>query len=201
MATELNRISRYRQLLRRDIPSGTRCTLEWLLAGAARRNARLDPPSLPRRDLDGPQLIALADDAVEEAVSLVGAQFGNLQLYIAAHDMLLLVAHRNFNAEFLDQFACLTPDGRTACSRAIASGRRVIVADVANDELFAPHVPAALSAGFRAVQSTPLRGESGQVFGIVSTHFAGPRSFSNDELGRLDGQARRISSELARAWA
>ena len=55
-----------------------------------------------------------------------------------------------------------------ACGRAAREGGRVIVEDVQTDPGFAPHSRIAASAGFRAVQSTPLFSRAGEVLGMLS---------------------------------
>ena len=200
MESNVDRIGQYRRMLRQALPSGTRSTLEWLLVDAVRFRAAQEQGTRPWAQYRAPKLIAIADRAVTEAARLMGSQFANMQLYLASHDTLLLLAYRNLDPGFVGRFACFTPDGRTTCSRAVASGERVILEDIEADERFAPHLPAALAAGFRALQSTPLTSAAGVPFGVLTTHFAAPHAFSNDELGELDAHARRVSSELMRAW-
>ena len=203
MDSHVDRIDHYRRMLRHALPSETRSTLEWLLVDAVRLRAAQKQGKPPWAQYRAPKLVAIADRAVTEAAMatrLMGSQFANMQLYIASQDTLLLLAYRNFDPGFVGRFACFSPDGRTTCSRAVASGHRVILEDIEADERFAPHLPTALAAGFRALQSTPLTSGAGVPFGVLTTHFAAPHAFSNDELGELDAHARRVSSELMRAW-
>jgi GAF domain-containing protein len=200
MESHVDRIGCYRQLLRQPLPTQTRRTLEWLLADAVRVRAR--ESGSPFWDTcPPPRPVAIADEAVAEAARLVGSQFANMQLYIATQNTLLLLAYRNFDPGFVGQFASFRPDGRTTCSRALASGERVILEDIELDPPFAPHVPAARMAGFRALQSTPLKNRSGRPIGVLTTHFAAPHMFSNDELAAIDAHAQRVSLDLARACA
>ena len=202
IAFATDRIDHYRRLLRSEISTVTRRSVEWLFVNAVREMAGLDPiVDTGEDDLGAPALLATAGHAVDEAVHRLGAQFGNLQLYVAKHDVLVLLVSRNFTPEFIDRFSCFSPDGRTACSRAFASARRVLIENVANDELFEPHRPAAREAGFQAVQSTPIKGTLGKVIAVLSTHFAAPRTFTEDELGVLDAQVETLSRDLAREWA
>jgi GAF domain-containing protein len=83
----------------------------------------------------------------------------------------------------------------------VASGGRVVIGDVEQDEPFARHAPAALDAGIGSLQATPLTAESGAVIGVITTHFAEPRSFANDDFDRFDAHARNVSRELAHACA
>lgn len=48
-------------------------------------------------------------------------------------------------------------------------------------------------AGARAVQSTPLLGPSGQVIGMLSTHYERPHIPSPEELQAIDAIAERTS--------
>src|SRR5262249_40082224 len=54
---------------------------------------------------------------------------------------------------------------------AMQSGERIIIEDVEVDHAFEPHRQVAATAGFRAVQSTPLKSRTGSVLGMLSTHF------------------------------
>jgi len=193
-------IRRYRELLARDMPKVTRSTLEWLLVNAVREFASEEPYALPADHLEAPGLMTMAEKAVADSVRLMGSQFGVMQLYVASQDTLLMLAYRNFDSGFVSQFSLFKPDGCTTCSRAIASGSRVTVANIERDPLFERHLPAALAAGFRSLQSTPLKGPSGAPIGVLTTHFATPREFANDELEQFDAHAQHVSAELVRAW-
>jgi len=197
----VHKLFRYRELLRGDLPLAARISIEWLLVTAVREHTHLKPMPSPWEGLEMPGLVTVANDVVGQAVALMNAQFGSFQLYVPEEDILLLVAHKNFAVDFIDGFACFTPDGRSACSRALASGQRVVIDDVSDDELFAPHIGAARSAGFSSVQATPLRGEAGQVIGIISTHFAAPHTCANDRLARLDEYVPDASSQILAACA
>jgi len=201
MDSHVDKIGCYRTLLRQPLPSATRHTLEWLLADAIRVRAAREARARPWTRYPTPAMVSIADEAVDQAARLIGSQFANIQLYVASQNTLLMLAYRNFDPGFVGQFAAFRPDGRTSCSRAVASGRQVILEDIERDEPFAPHVPAALSAGFRALQSTPLKGRSGEAIGVLTTHFAEPRAFSNDELTEMDAFGRWVSAELERACA
>ena len=64
--------------------------------------------------------------------------------------------------------------------------QRVIIEDVEIDSEFALHRQIAASAGFRAVQSTPLFSRSGQFLGMLSTHFRRPHRPSLRDLRFTD---------------
>lgn len=107
---------------------------------------------------------------LDDAVALVGAEYGNVQLLI--RDELVIVAQRGLSSDFLKAFRRVNKDDGSACGRALRSARVVVIADVEHDPEFGEFQGDAKRAGFRAVQSTPLITGSGQLIGIVSTHFA-----------------------------
>jgi GAF domain-containing protein len=85
-------------------------------------------------------------------------------------------------------------DDASACAQALRRGSRVVVADVRTDPSFAPCRNIAEEAGFLAVQSTPLIGASGDVLGVLSTHFREP-------LAELSKESRRSLDDCAAAAA
>jgi hypothetical protein len=148
---------------------------------AARARFDLDEPEAAQRlygltrDLrDARWRGPLLDRALDVALSLSGADRGNIQLMNPATGSLRIVAHYGFGAEFLDYFAVVDDDG-AACGRAARNIAQTVIADVSLDPGFAPHRGIAAASGFRAVQSTPLVDLAGRLVGMVSTHY--PRPF------------------------
>lgn len=126
------------------------------------------------RDLrDVARFGSLLDKALDGALSLLGADRGNVQLFDPVTDSLRIVAACGFGTEFLDYFAVVDDDG-SACGRAAAERAQTVIADVRTDPGFAPHVDIAAASGFRAVQSTPLVDRTGRLLGVVSTHYPRP---------------------------
>lgn len=131
-------------------------------------------------------------DALDFAMRGTGAEMGNLQLRCA--DGLRIVVQHGFQPPFLEFFACVSDSG-SACGAALRLGRRIVVADVARDPLFVdtPAAPVLARAGVRAVQSSPLLGASGEVVGVLSTHYASPRRLTPRDEVILDAVARRTA--------
>ena len=144
------------------------------------------------RQLSGLHL--LYSRILEGALSLGGADRGNLQLVNQATGALLIVAEHGFRSEFLEYFAVVDDDG-SACGRAAKRGVQTVIADVTTDPGFAPHRAIAAASGFRAVVSTPLTGRDGRLIGMVSTHYRQPYG----PLGR-DRQVMTRYGQLA-GWA
>lgn len=134
---------------------------------------------------------------LDAMINLLHADLGNIQLYDPKREVLELVVHRGFNADFLNYFREVRTNFGSACSRALQSKQRVIIEDVETDPAFAPHRQIAATAGFRAVQSTPLLNRQGEVLGVLSTHFKEPHHPSERELRILDLYGRMVSEMIA----
>ena len=131
---------------------------------------------------DLPDLLKNVLDAV---IELQGADFGTLQLYDRDSGALRLLAQRGFDPATLDHFAGESVDG-SICGAAFVAPARIIVEDVASDPRCQALRPLAAAAGFRALQSTPLRGRSGEPLGVLATHFRHPHRPSERDLRLTD---------------
>ncbi len=136
---------------------------------------------------------------LELAIAMTGAEKGNIQLLDPATGTLKIGAEQGFGAEFLEFFA-VVDDGRSACGAAMRGGRRVIVEDVTQSDIFAGQesLRILLAENVRAVQSTPLVSSSGKIVGMISTHFGRPTIFGEREKRILDLLARQAADYLER---
>ena len=139
-------------------------------------------------------LLPLLEEVLNAIIALQNADFGNVQLYNPETKTLEIVAYRGFQKSFLDYFSSVNEPG-AACGRAMQRRERVIIEDVLADPDFEPHRQIAASAGFRAVQSTPLFSRSGEPLGMISTHFRQPHRPSGHDLRFTDLYAR-LAGEL-----
>jgi GAF domain-containing protein len=116
-----------------------------------------------------------------------GADFGCVQLFHASNRELKIVAQHGFGNEFLGYFDTVH-DPNCACGEAMSRRSRVLVSDVASDPLFRNRQTQGVMrrAHVRSVQSTPLIYGSGELIGVVSTHFDRPRVFPLHLLERID---------------
>jgi hypothetical protein len=115
------------------------------------------------------------------------ADFGCVQLFHASNRELKIVAQYGFGNEFLSYFDTVR-DCDCACGKAMSRRSRVLVSDVASDPLFQNRQTQGVMrrAHVRSVQSTPLIYGSGELIGVVSTHFDRPRVFPLPLLERID---------------
>jgi GAF domain-containing protein len=116
-------------------------------------------------------LRSLLDCVLSRGLEVTGAALGNIQLMDWKSGALTIAAQHGFNEDFLRVFSIVTAADGSVCGRAVRGRCAIIVEDVLRDAAFAPYRAAALDAGFRAVQSTPLISRSGAFIGMLSTHF------------------------------
>jgi len=139
------------------------------------------------------------NEILRAAIEVTEADLGNIQL--VDQGILRIVAHHGCAAEFLNFFREVSHDTIATCGAALVQRSRVIIEDVASSELFrnTPAREVLLRAGIRAVQSTPLVGSSGEVYGMLSTHFRRPCRPAERALRYLDllaSQAGRVLERL-----
>ena len=140
---------------------------------------------------------SLLEEVLSAVIAIQHADFGNLRLYNPQNNKLEIVAQFGFNSDFLEYFKQGKEAG-SACGRALRQGQRVIIEDIEKDAAFAPHRSIAASAGFRAVQSTPLFNQSGEPLGVISTHFREPHRPSERELRLTDLFAAQAAQVIER---
>jgi GAF domain-containing protein len=122
------------------------------------------------------------DCALDAAIALHGAQFGNIQILNLGNRTLEIRAQRGFDQEFLDTFRSVSIDDPCACGRALRSNTSIVIRDVQTDPEYAPFRSIAAEAGYRGVQSTPAISADGRIIGVISTHFRRPHAPTRLEM-------------------
>src|SRR5262249_37558452 len=146
-------------------------------------------------ELHGPLL-----EILDVAIRITQADMGNIQLRDAHTGLLEIGVQRGFRTEFLEFFASVGDLDGSACAAVMRTGQRVIVGDVAVEPIFAgTRAREVLTrAGVRAVQSTPLWGRTGEMVGMLSTHYRKPRRPDERDLNLLDVLARLAADYIVR---
>ncbi|WP_323140876.1 PAS domain-containing hybrid sensor histidine kinase/response regulator [Massilia phyllosphaerae] len=182
------------QILVRDI-SERKAMLSQLHATESRFAAELEEMTrlhqLSSRLLATRDLSSALDEVLDAAITLLGADFGNIQLYNPQKNGLEIVVQRGFPQAFLDTFRLVRIDDDSACARALRSGEAVIVEDVLLDPPYAAFRAIAAQSGYRAVLSIPLRVPGGEVLGMLSAHFRAPHRASAHQLRVLELYGRQ----------
>jgi PAS domain S-box-containing protein len=138
------------------------------------------------------------EEVLDAAIALLEADMGNVQLFDSQARELRIVAQRGFRDDFLEYFRSTGAGPGSVCGKAAEQGQRTIIEDVQADPDFAPHLQIAASAGFRAVQSTPVTSRAGELLGVLSTHFRNPHRPSERALRMVDLYARQAAEFLER---
>jgi PAS domain S-box-containing protein len=148
---------------------------------------------------DGDETVPILGEILKVAIEISGADKGNIQLLDPRSGKLTLVAHRGFDAPFLEFFEVVDDEG-SACGVALQSHQRVIVEDITNSEIYAGKASLVTmrEADVLAVQSLPLMSSSGKVLGIISTHFSNTHRPSEQELRLMDLLVRQTADYLER---
>ena len=131
---------------------------------------------------------------VEAAVSITGADFGNIQVLDQDSSQLNIMAQKGFPKWWLD-FWNTVHQGQGVCGTALEKGERIIVEDVEKSPIFigTPALEIQLRADVHAVQSTPIRSRFGKPLGMFSTHFNKPHRPNEQELQLLDLLAQQAA--------
>jgi PAS domain S-box-containing protein len=133
-------------------------------------------------------------ETVDAAISISGADFGNIQLLDPDTQDLKIVAYRGYPAWWLDFWSTVSK-GKGTCGTALERGERVIVEDVEQSPIFigTPALDIQLKADIRGIQSTPLVSRSGKTLGMFSTQYKTPHLPDDRTLRLLDLLARQAA--------
>jgi PAS domain S-box-containing protein len=145
---------------------------------------------------DFPELLG---DIVMAAIEIAGADMGNIQL--VEEGGLRIAAQRGFETPFLDFFDYVQY-GQAACGAAFMNRQRIIVEDVERSPLFdGQPLKVMRQAEVRSVQSTPLMTRSGEIVGMLSTHWRRRWRPSERDLRLIDIVARQSADLVERRRA
>jgi len=139
-------------------------------------------------------------EIVEAAMSISGADFGNIQIVAAGSSELRIVAQRGFPQWWVDYWNGVG-EKQGSCGTALEKGERVIVEDVERSLIFAGTAGLEMQrrAGVLAVQSTPLLSRSGKLLGVFSTHYRRPHCPESRALRLLDLLGRQAADIIEQA--
>jgi signal transduction histidine kinase/ActR/RegA family two-component response regulator len=142
---------------------------------------------------------AIYEQIVEAAITITGADFASMQTL--GDDALRLLAWRGFHpisARFWQQMRL---NSSTPCGRAMRTGERFIIADTEADDSLrgSEDLEECRRSGIRSIQSTPLTARTGELVGVLSTHWRVPHEPTADQLRLFDVLARLSADLLERA--
>jgi signal transduction histidine kinase/ActR/RegA family two-component response regulator len=149
---------------------------------------------------------ALYEQIADAAAALMRSDLASVQmLYPEQGDAceLHLLAVRGFDPPTTLFWQWVGSEPESTCGRALRTGQRVVVTDVDTcDWLDGTDGRRVYSqAGIRAAQSTPLLSRSGEIVGMITTHWRQPHEPSERDLRLLDILARQAADLIERKQA
>lgn len=153
--------------------------------------------------------VALYGKIVDAAVAIARSQFGTMQLLCPLGDPsghggeLQLLASRGLPPEAVEFWQWVNPAAYSSCTEALKSGSRAIIPDFEHwDEIAGtPDLDAFRQTGIRSAQTTPLLSRTGELLGMISTHWDRPHQPTERDLRLLDILARQAADLLERTIA
>jgi len=136
------------------------------------------------------------EQMLDATMELLNADKANVQLISGS--VLHVAAQHGFDADFCEKCAEIAADDATPSGRALKTGQRNVVEDVATEAAFEPYRTLAQAAGFRSVVSIPLLSAEEATLGVLSVHFEQPHCPSDQQLRRLDLYARQACDFIQR---
>jgi len=142
---------------------------------------------------------SLYEQILDAATSIMLSDCASLQML--RDGKLCLLGWRGFDAHAVRHWQEVRADSVSACGRALSCAERVVIADTERCEVLAGTADLAefRRSGIRSVQSTPLTSRTGELVGILSTHWHDPQTPAASELRLFDVLARMAADLIERA--
>ena len=145
----------------------------------------------------------LYDQVLDAAMELMASDAACLQMLAADNTSLRLLAWANFHPDCVPFWQRVALGAGSASSKALSDNRRVVVPDIEACEFMAGTQEQLeyRRAGVRGVQSTPLRSRTGQLLGMLSTHWRTVHTTTEDDFRFFDVLARQAADLIERTLA
>lgn len=142
---------------------------------------------------------SLYEQILDAATSIMRSDRASLQML--GDGRLRLLGWRRFDAESIRFWREVRADSASACGRALNAKERVVIEDTERCALLADTAELAefQRSGIRSVQSTPLISRTGELVGIISTHWRAAHTPAVGELRLFDVLARMAADLIERA--
>ncbi len=138
----------------------------------------------------------LADELLKAAMVITHADAGHVQVRASGRASVRTVAQAGLPRSF-GPVVDGDPSARSLWRRVLDARRRVVVADLFDGTQAPSTAEDALRAvGLHATQTSPIIASNGDVVGMLSTHTRHARTFSDEELSRLDVLLERVGDFL-----
>jgi GAF domain-containing protein len=156
------------------------------------------------RTADQPYMLANSyEKIVDDAVALMCSNYASLQMLYPERGTggeLRLLAFRGFNPQAAKFWEWVRADSKSTCGIALRTSQRVVAPDIAVCDFMAhsEDQQVYLQTGIQACQTTPLVTRSGNIVGMISTHWRMPHQPSENDLILFDILAREAADLIQR---
>ena len=145
----------------------------------------------------------LYERIADAAIAIMHSDFASMQMLYperGERGELLLLAYRGFTPEAARFWEWVPAESGSTCAVALRTRQRVIAPDVEICDFMAGTEDLATyrQTGIRSVQSTPLLSRSGQIVGMISTHWNRVHTPSERDLRVFDVLARQAADLIER---
>lgn len=146
---------------------------------------------------------AIFDHILTAAVDLMSADCASIQMLDPESGTLRLLGFRGFHAASAEAWRLVDAVSESTCGAALRNSGRVVIPDVETCEAMAgsADLEAYRRSRIRGVQSTPLLSRSGELVGMISTHWRQPHTPSERDLRIFDLLARQAADAIERKAA
>jgi len=153
--------------------------------------------------IQGGNLHSLYDRILDAAIASMSADMGSMQIFRPELKELHLLAWRGFHPVSAAFWERVRFNSASTCGVALSAGSRIIVPDIETCDFMAgtSDLDEYRRSDIRAVQSTPLISRSGQLLGMISTHWREPHQPVERVLRELDVLARQAADLIERSQA
>jgi len=137
----------------------------------------------------------------DAAMRLMASDMASMQLLDSERNQLRLAAWEGFHPQSAKFWEWVYLDSASTCGLALSAGCRVVVPDIETCEFMAgtTDLDEYRRSNICAVPSTPLVSRSGQLLGMISTHWREPHQPAELVLRRLDVLARHAADLIERS--
>jgi PAS domain-containing protein len=151
--------------------------------------------------IQGGDLECLYNRILDAAMILMSSDMGSMQSLDAESNELRLLAWKGFHPQSAAFWERVCLDSACTCGLALSAGCRVVAPDIETFDAVAGSADLIeyRRSNIRAVQSTPLVSRSGQLVGMISTHWRKPHQPAERALKRLDLLARQAADLIERS--
>jgi GAF domain-containing protein len=146
---------------------------------------------------------ALYQKIVDAVVAVMRSEYASVQLLEPQPGKageLILLAFRGFNPQAALFWQRVPGDSGSTCAAALRTRKRVIVPDVEDCDFMrgTDDLATYRDTGIRAVQSTPLLSRSGEIVGMISSHWKQVHMPTERDLRMFDVLARQTADLIER---